>query len=107
MSLHLELQNLHQKLDEIVTSLLRHAKAVADQLAISGNALKPTEFNLHVLRALCNDLQDAVPGILNRQIPPTYTELHGLLLSHKSMRAFKKLTVPDATPTINLIINTT
>nr|XP_019703732.1 uncharacterized protein LOC105038838 [Elaeis guineensis] len=62
MSLHLELQNLRQKLDETVTSLLRRAKAVADELAASGNALKPTEFNLHVLRALCDDLQDAVPG---------------------------------------------
>ena len=105
MSLHLELQNLRQKSDETVTSLLRRAKAVADELAASGNALKPTEFNLHVLRALCDDLQDAVPGILNRHTPPTYTELHGLLLSHESMRAFRKLTVADATPT-NPIVNT-
>ena len=58
---------------------------MADELAASGNALKPIEFNLYVLRALCDDLQDVVPGILNCNTPPMYTELHGLLLSHERM----------------------
>ena len=56
MSLHLELQNLDQKLDETVTSFLQCVKAVAEELAVFDNALKPTKFNLHILRALCDEL---------------------------------------------------
>ena len=57
---------------------------MADELAASSNTLKSTKFNLYVLRVLCDDLQDAVLGILNRHTPPTFTELHGLLFSHDS-----------------------
>ena len=56
-----------------------------DELVASGNALKPTKFNLHVLCALCDNLQDVVSDILNHHTLPTYTELHGLLLSYESM----------------------
>ncbi|XP_043705222.1 uncharacterized protein LOC122655036 [Telopea speciosissima] len=106
MSLHLDMQNLSKKPDESVTSLLRCAKAIANELVASNNTLKPTEFNLHVLQALYDDLQDVVFGILNRPTPPSYTELHGLLLSHESMHAFRKLSVieaaPSSTPTANI-----
>ena len=62
---------------------------MADELAPFGNALKLTKFNLHVLPALFDDMQDVVSGILNRNIPTTYTVLHGLLFSYESIHAFK------------------
>lgn len=106
MALQVELRSLRQKPDEDVTTLLRRAKAIADELAASGNQMSTMDFNIYVLRALGDELQDVACSILMKDPPPSFIDLQGLLCSYESMRAFKKLSIIDvgtpANPSANL-----
>ncbi|XP_042504707.1 uncharacterized mitochondrial protein AtMg00810-like [Macadamia integrifolia] len=93
MSLNLALQDLSQKSDEFVTSLMKRAKSLSDDLATAGSTLKQTDHCLHILRVLRKDLHDIVPTLLTRSKPLAYSDLLGVLLSYEFMnQAFARPT---------------
>ncbi|XP_043687696.1 uncharacterized protein LOC122638911 [Telopea speciosissima] len=103
LALSFALQNLVHKHDESVSQFLHRAKEISDELAAAGKPLPDDDFNIHIFRSLREDYQSVVPTMMYQQPPLTYSELHGLLMSHESLITSRRAIVdPSATASANL-----
>ncbi|XP_043725629.1 uncharacterized protein LOC122672197 [Telopea speciosissima] len=84
-------------------TFLHRVKELSDELAAAGKPLPTEDFNIHIFRSLQEEYQSVVPTIMYRQPPLTYSELHGLLMSHESLITSRRATVdPSAAASVNL-----
>ncbi|XP_043725785.1 uncharacterized protein LOC122672358 [Telopea speciosissima] len=103
LSQNVALQNLVHKLDENVTQFLHRAKALSDELSVTGKPLPTEDLNIHIFRALHPKFESMVSAVMDRSEPISYTELHGLLLSHEYLIASRQaVSDPTANGSANI-----
>ncbi|GAV88837.1 UBN2_3 domain-containing protein [Cephalotus follicularis] len=105
LSLHLSLQNIEHKPDESITQFLQRTKTLHDELAAAGRPISLEDFNLYIFKALREDFKVMIPTLTARLDPLSFSELHGLLVSHeffnKSALTKLSLNVTGDTPSVN------
>ncbi|XP_043716189.1 uncharacterized protein LOC122664443 [Telopea speciosissima] len=84
LALNFALQNLVHKHDETISQFVHRAKELFDELAAAGKPLPIKDINI-IFRSLREEYQSVVPTMMYRQPSLSYSELHGLLMSHESL----------------------
>lgn len=103
--LHLSLQHLQQKQDEQVIDFLQRAKSIVDEMGTTSKPLE-REISMSTPSVVSNlNIQDIVLTLLGHSEPTTFTNFQGLLLSYKSIKAFKKLQIFEASSQANFCYN--
>ncbi|XP_042493115.1 uncharacterized protein LOC122072776 [Macadamia integrifolia] len=85
LSLNVSLQNLVHKPDETITQFLHRAKHLFNELAAARKPLPSKDFNIHIFRALRTEYQALASIMMAQKEPISYTDMHGLLMSHENL----------------------
>ncbi|KAF6142521.1 hypothetical protein GIB67_039485 [Kingdonia uniflora] len=96
-------QQLQQQQNESlsISEYLLKIKGVVDQLASIGKVVDEEDLILHVLRSLGPKYTAFITSITTRSTAISFTDLHGMLLSHEIRLNDDQLLVPEITASAN------